>query len=160
MRTPDQVLSEEAFDWIRSPELLTDPECSRVHAVGIDVNVAFLAAVNRLVVGLGPFVHVKKPAFDKRLPGTWLIDVSGIELDARLPNPFTPLGERPDGPACYATPTVAYAHELVATYRLPLALTPIEAWVRPDNGPYLDPWYQHLAARTKRRWPTSVSPLA
>ncbi|MDX2733456.1 telomere-associated protein Tap [Streptomyces sp. PA03-2a] len=144
VRTADQVLGEEAFDWFRSPELLTDAECSKAWAVGIDVNMAFLAATNRLILGLCAPVHLKRPRFDKKLPGCWLIDLSGIEFDPRLPNPFTPTGERPEGPAWYATPTVAYAYELIATYHLPITLTPLEAWVRPDNGPYLDPWYKHL----------------
>lgn len=148
-RTPDQVLDEEAFDWIREPELLTGAECARRFAVGIDVNTAFLAAANRLVVGLSAPVHVKKPAFDKRIPGSWLVDLSGIELDPRLPSPFTPNGQRPDGPAWYATPTVAYAAELVANHGLPVTVEPVEAWLRPESGPYLDPWYKQLSEAYK-----------
>ncbi|WP_438297381.1 telomere-associated protein Tap [Streptomyces sp. HUAS TT7] len=148
-RTPADVLDEEAFDWIRDPQLLTDAECTRKFAVGIDVNTAFLAAANRLVVGLGAPVHVTAPAFDKTVPGSWLVDLSGIELDPRLPSPFTPDGVRPHGPAWYATPTVAYAHELIATYRLPVTLTPVEAWIRPESGSYLDPWYKQLSEAYK-----------
>lgn len=144
-RTPDEVIEEEAHDWIRDPQLLTDAECARKYAVGIDVNTAFLAAANRLPVGLGEPVHLAAPDFDKSLPGSWLIDLSGIEMDPRLPSPFTPRGSRPTGPAWYATPTVAYAHELVTTYGLPVTPRPLEAWVRPENGPYLDPWYRRLA---------------
>ncbi|MEU0525904.1 telomere-associated protein Tap [Streptomyces niveus] len=144
-RTPDEVIDEEAHDWIRDPQLLTDAECARKYAVGIDVNTAFLAAANRLPVGLGEPVHLTSPDFDKALPGSWLIDLSGIEMDPRLPSPFTPRGSRPTGPAWYATPTVAYAHELVAGYGLPVTLRPLEAWVRPEHGPYLDPWHKRLA---------------
>ncbi len=62
-----------------------------------------------------------------------------VELDGSLlPSPFTPKGERPEGPAWYATPTVAYAAELGYEVR------PIEAYVRYDNGRYLDGWYQRL----------------
>jgi hypothetical protein len=62
-----------------------------------------------------------------------------VELDGSLlPSPFTPKGERPEGPAWYATPTVAYAVELGYEVR------PIEAWVRYENGRYLDGWYQRL----------------
>ncbi|MFI0941363.1 telomere-associated protein Tap [Streptomyces sp. NPDC021020] len=149
-RTPDQVLDEEAFDWIRPTELLTDAECARPFAVGIDVNTAFLAAANRLVVGLGAPEHVTAPRFDKSVPGAWLVDLSGITLDPRLPSPFTPHGERPTGPAWYATPTVAYAAELIDTYRLPVQLRPLEAYLRPESGPYLDPWYKHLADAYKQ----------
>ncbi|MDK1475851.1 helix-turn-helix transcriptional regulator [Streptomyces sp. 549] len=144
-RTPAEMLDEEAYDWIRDPQLLTDAECARSYAVGIDVNTAFLAAANRLVVGLGPPTHVRRPEFDKKTPGSWLVDLSGITLDPRLPSPFTPHGEPPTGPAWYATPTVAYARELVDRYGLDCPVTPVEAWLRTESGPYLDPWYKHLA---------------
>lgn len=137
-RTPDEVLDEEAFDWVRDPQLLADDECGRRFAVGIDVNMAFAAAANRLNVGLGAAVHVRAPQFDKALPGSWLVDLSHIDVDPRLPNPFTPDGTRPEGPAWYATPTVAYAAELGHDVR------PVEAYVRPDHGAYLDAWYGRL----------------
>ncbi|MFE9564986.1 telomere-associated protein Tap [Streptomyces sp. NPDC006487] len=139
-RTPDQVLDEEAYDWIRDPQLLTDAECTRTHAVGIDVNMAFAAAANRLLVGTGPAVHTDGPRFDPKLPGCWLADLSAeaAAMDPRLPSPFTPHGRPPTGPAWYATPTLAYAKELGLTVR------PTEAWLRPDHGPYLDAWYTRL----------------
>ncbi|MFF0217177.1 telomere-associated protein Tap [Streptomyces vinaceus] len=137
-RTPDQVLDEEAYDWIRDPELLTDAECTRTHAVGIDVNMAFAAAANRLPVGLGPAVHTRAPRFDPKVPGCWLADLSSLELDPRLPSPFTPTGLPPTGPAWYATPTLAYAQELGHPVH------PTEAWLRPDHGAYLDAWYTRL----------------
>lgn len=137
-RTPDQVLDEEAYDWIRDPQLLTDAECTRSHAVGIDVNMAFAAAANRLLVGIGPAVHTPAPRFDPKLPGCWLADLSTLQLDPRLPSPFTPHGLPPTGPAWYATPTLAYAQELG------VAVQPTEAWLRPDHGPYLDAWYTRL----------------
>ncbi|MDX3357434.1 helix-turn-helix transcriptional regulator, partial [Streptomyces sp. ME01-24h] len=89
-RTPEEVLDEEAFDWVRDPQHLTDDECARKFAVGIDVNMAFAAAANRLNVGLGAAVHVRAAEFDKALPGSWLVDLSHIDVDPRLPNPFTP----------------------------------------------------------------------
>ncbi|MGW1281961.1 telomere-associated protein Tap, partial [Streptomyces tsukubensis] len=62
-----------------------------------------------------------------------------VELDGGLlPSPFTPKGDRPEGPAWYATPTVAYAQELG------YEVHPTEAYVRYDNGRYLDGWYQRL----------------
>ena len=137
-RTAAEVLDEEAYEWIRDPELLTDSECARQFAVGVDVNMAFAAAANRLTLGLGAPVHVKAPVFDKTVPGSWLVDLSHIDFDPRLPNPFTPHGARPEGPAWYATPTVAYAAELGHD------VTPIEAHVRPESGPYLDAWYTRL----------------
>jgi DNA-binding transcriptional regulator YiaG len=134
-RTPDQVLQEEAYAWSRA---LTDEECTKRFVVGIDVNMAFAAAANRLNVGLSAPVHVKAPDFDKALPGSWLVDLSHIDFDPRLPSPFTPAGRRPTGPAWYATPTVAYAVEL--GYQV----QPIEAYLRYEHGSYLDAWYTRL----------------
>ncbi|MET9198379.1 helix-turn-helix domain-containing protein [Streptomyces olivaceus] len=149
VRGPAEKLFEEAYDWARP---MTDDECTLRHLVGIDVNMAFAAGANGLIVGLGSPTRVKEPVFDPKLPGSWLVDLSHVdlsrvragkdtwaELDAgRLPSPFTPKGERPEGPAWYATPTVAYAVELGYGVR------PIEAYVRYENGRYLDGWYQRL----------------
>ncbi|MFE0378090.1 telomere-associated protein Tap [Streptomyces inhibens] len=136
-RTPDQVLDEEAYDWFRP---LTDEECAQGYAygVGIDVNMAFAAAANRLNVGTGPATHIKTPTFDAKLPGSWLVDLSHIDSDPRLPSPFTPKGTRPTGPAWYSTSTVAYAVELGAQ------VEPAEAYVRYEHGAYLDAWYTRL----------------
>ncbi|MET8957128.1 helix-turn-helix transcriptional regulator [Streptomyces sp. NPDC004533] len=149
VRGPAEKLFEEAYDWARP---MTDAECTLRHLVGIDVNMAFAAGANGLVVGLGVPTHVKAPVFDPKLPGSWLVDLSHVDLsrvniakhkwadlDADLlPSPFTPNGERPEGPAWYATPTVAYAVELGYD------VAPIEAWVRYENGRYLDGWYNRL----------------
>ncbi|MGR6998887.1 telomere-associated protein Tap [Yinghuangia aomiensis] len=131
-------LDEEAYQWVRDPQLLEDAECLLPWAVGLDINTAFLAAASRLSVGLDAPTHVHAPAFDKKVPGSWLVDLSGIDLDPRLPSPFTPTGQRPTGPAWYATPTVAYAEELGAQVR------PLEAFVRHETGAYLDPWHDRL----------------
>ncbi|MGW4688985.1 telomere-associated protein Tap [Streptomyces sp. NPDC004244] len=134
-RGPAEVLLEEAYDWARP---LTDEECLKPYVVGIDVNMAFAAGANGAVVGLGAPTHVTRPVFDAKVPGCWLVDLSGVELDPRLPSPFTPTGERPQGPAWYATPTVAYAVELGYDVR------PVEAYLRRETGRYLDAWYQRL----------------
>ncbi|MDX3403414.1 telomere-associated protein Tap [Streptomyces sp. ME01-18h] len=148
VRGPAEKLFEEAYDWARP---MTDAECTLRHLVGIDVNMAFAAGANGLNVGLSEATHVKAPAFDPKLPGSWLVDLSHVDLSrvkvgkewveldgSLLPSPFTPKGERPTGPAWYATPTVAYAAELGYEVR------PIEAWVRYENGRYLDGWYNRL----------------
>ncbi|MCX2970082.1 MULTISPECIES: telomere-associated protein Tap [Streptomyces] len=148
VRGPAEKLFEEAYDWARP---LTDAECLHRHLVGIDVNMAFAAGANGLVVGLGAPTHVKAPVFDAKLPGAWLVDLSHVDLSrvkvgkewaeldgALLPSPFTPKGERPQGPAWYATPTVAYAVELGYD------VAPIEAYVRHESGRYLDGWYHRL----------------
>ncbi|MGW0537928.1 telomere-associated protein Tap [Streptomyces sp. NPDC003032] len=148
VRGPAEKLFEEAYDWARP---MTDAECTLRHLVGIDVNMAFAAGANGLNVGLGEPTHVKAPAFDPKLPGSWLVDLSHVDLSkvkagkewveldgSLLPSPFTPKGERPEGPAWYATPTVAYAVELGYEVR------PVEAYVRYENGRYLDGWYNRL----------------
>lgn len=149
VRGPDERLFEEAYDWARD---LTDAECMKRYLVGIDVNLAFGAAANGAVVGLAsPPVHVTNPVFDAALPGSWLVDLSHVDLNrvkvgkqwrdldgALLPSPFTPTGRRPTGPAWYATPTVAYAVELGYD------VAPLEAWVRRESGRFLDGWYKRL----------------
>ncbi|MFD3538673.1 telomere-associated protein Tap [Streptomyces sp. NPDC058662] len=131
-------LDEEAFQWVRDVDLLTDEECLLPYAVGLDLNTAFLAASARLVVGLSAADHFHRPAFNKKIPGSWLVDLSGIEVDPRLPSPFTPSGRRPQGPAWYQTHTVAYAVELGHD------VAPIEGYLRRETGAYLDPWHDRL----------------
>ncbi|MFF8513584.1 telomere-associated protein Tap [Streptomyces sp. NPDC015492] len=131
-------LREEAYQWVRDADLLTDEECTLPYAVGLDLNTAFLAAAARLVVGLSAPDHFHAPAFNPKIPGSWLVDLSHIELDARLPSPFTPDGTRPTGPAWYQTHTVAYAQELGYN------VAPIEAYLRRETGAYLDPWHDRL----------------
>ncbi|MFE1876811.1 telomere-associated protein Tap [Streptomyces sp. NPDC059496] len=148
VRGPAEKLFEEAYDWARP---MTDAECTLRHLVGLDVNMAFAAGANGLPVGIGAPTHVKNPVFDPKLPGSWLVDLSHVDLSrvkvgkewveldgSLLPSPFTPKGETPTGPAWYATPTVAYAVELGYEVR------PTEAWVRLENGRYLDGWYNRL----------------
>ncbi|WP_405435141.1 helix-turn-helix domain-containing protein [Streptomyces avidinii] len=131
-------LDEEAYQWVREVELLTDEECLLPYAVGLDLNTAFLASAARLMVGLSGPDHFHRPRFNKKIPGSWLVDLSHIELDPRLPSPFTPSGRRPEGPAWYQTHTVAYAEELGAS------VAPIEAFLRRETGAYLDPWHDRL----------------
>ncbi|UQA97135.1 telomere-associated protein Tap [Streptomyces halobius] len=131
-------LDEEAYQWVRDPKLLSDEECLLPFAIGLDINTAFLAAAARLVVGLSGPQYVQHPAFDKKIPGSWFVDLSGIELDPRLPSPFTPSGQRPEGPAWYQTHTVAYAQELGYNVQ------PVEAYLRRETGAYLDPWHDRL----------------
>ncbi|MFE9387602.1 telomere-associated protein Tap [Streptomyces sp. NPDC007025] len=131
-------LNEEAYQWVRPVDTLSDEECLLPHAVGLDLNTAFLAAAARLVVGLSAPDHFDAPQFNPKIPGSWLVDLSHIELDPRLPSPFTPDGSRPTGPAWYQTHTVAYAQELGHN------VAPIEAYLRRETGAYLDPWHDRL----------------
>ncbi|MDQ0408687.1 helix-turn-helix transcriptional regulator [Streptomyces sp. NPDC000349] len=147
MRTPAEMLVEEPYDWCRP---LTDEECANPYLVVVDLNMSFAAAANGLAVGLnGPTHLTGNPQFDPALPGSWLVDLSHVDLSrvrvngrtvdgSRLPSPFTPKGDHPEGPAWYATPTVQYAVELG------FDVAPIEAYVRTQNGRYLDSWYKRL----------------
>ncbi|WP_043478168.1 helix-turn-helix transcriptional regulator [Kitasatospora sp. MBT66] len=136
-REPGGELVTEAWDWHRE---LTDAEQAAPFAVGLDVNMAFLAAAGRLVLPLSGPVHELNPAFDQKVPGSWLVDLSGVETSPLLPSPFTADGSRPTGPAWYSTAKVAYARELGATVQ------PTEGWLRHQSGPYLDPWHKRLRA--------------
>ncbi|MFK0172160.1 telomere-associated protein Tap [Streptomyces sp. NPDC090306] len=131
-------LDEEAYQWVRDVDLLSDAECMLPWAVGLDLNVAFLAAASRLTVGLSAPDHFHGPRFNAKIPGSWLVDLSHVELDPRLPSPFTPNGRRPEGPAWYHTTTVAYAQELGYN------VTPVEAYLRRETGAFLDPWHDRL----------------
>ncbi|MET7458063.1 helix-turn-helix domain-containing protein [Streptomyces sp. NPDC005574] len=133
-------LNEEAYQWVRDVDLLTDEECTLPCAVGLDLNTAFLAAAARLVVGLSAPDHFHAPTFNPKIPGSWLVDLSHIEVDPRLPSPFTPDGIRPTGPAWYQTHTVAYAQELGYNVQ------PLEGYLRRETGAYLDPWHDRLKA--------------
>jgi hypothetical protein len=131
-------LNEEAYQWVRPVDLLSDEECTLPCAVGLDLNTAFLAAAARLVVGLSGPDHFVGPTFNPKIPGSWLVDLSHVEVDPRLPSPFTPDGTRPTGPAWYQTHTVAYAQELGYN------VVPIEGYLRRETGAYLDPWHDRL----------------
>ncbi|MGA4803520.1 telomere-associated protein Tap [Streptomyces lavendulocolor] len=147
LRSPAEMLMEEPYDWCRP---LTDEECANPYLVVVDINMSFAAAANGLVVGLnGPTHLTGNPKFDPSLPGSWLVDLSHVDLSrarvngrtvdgSRLPSPFTPKGDTPTGPAWYATPTVQYAVELG------FDVAPIEAYVRTQTGRYLDSWYKRL----------------
>ncbi|MFJ9846008.1 telomere-associated protein Tap [Kitasatospora sp. NPDC101155] len=134
-RGPGEELATEAWDWFRE---LTDQEAAAPFAVGLDVNMAFLAAAGRLTLPLSEPVHELNPVFDKKLPGSWLADLSHVDTDSLLPSPFTADGSRPTGPAWYSTVKLAYALELGAQVQ------PLEGWLRHEHGPYLDPWHKRL----------------
>ncbi|MEU3938071.1 helix-turn-helix domain-containing protein [Streptomyces sp. NPDC029044] len=133
-------INEEAYQWVRPVDLLTDEECTLPFAVGLDLNTAFLAAAARLVVGVSAPDHFVGPKFNPKIPGSWLVDLSHVEVDPRLPSPFTPDGTRPTGPAWYQTHTVAYAQELGYN------VAPLEGYLRRETGAYLDPWHDRLKA--------------
>ncbi|MFJ3673633.1 telomere-associated protein Tap [Streptomyces sp. NPDC090106] len=147
-RTPEHVMFEEALAWYRKP---TEAEAALPYVVGLDINTAFLAASSRLLVGLGEAAYTDGPRFNKKIPGAWLVDLSGavlrtkdpatkewVELPADFPSPFTPNGQAPTGPAWYTTQTLAYAVELGVEVR------PVAGWLRDEPSGYFDLWYGRL----------------
>jgi len=137
-RAPEDLLITETWDWNRDLEAIEDRERAYPNVVGLDVNMAFLAAAGRLTMALSEPVHELEPTFDKRIPGSWKCDFSTAQLDPRMPNPFTSDGLPPTGPAWYSTVKVAYALELG------IPVQPTQGWLRHDSGPWLDPWHKHL----------------
>ncbi|MEV7108959.1 DnaB-like helicase C-terminal domain-containing protein [Streptomyces atroolivaceus] len=164
-RDPAQTLQEEALKWWRMP---TDEERQMPFVVGLDTMMAFFAACNSTPMGTCAPYEVYHPRFDKKIPGIWLEDLSGVGTDPLMPSPFTPDGVRPSGAAWYETHTIALATELGHIPR------PSQAYLRPNdkqaaamgiaphpdrydprregagpvpafgNGPYLKHWYEHL----------------
>ncbi len=150
VRGPGEKLFEEAYDWARP---MTDAECTLRHLVGIDVNMAFAAGANGLNVGLGEATHVKNPGVRPEaarlvagrplprgpVPGEgWQGQVGGagrlaaalpVHAEGRAPRPARPGTRRPP----WRTPRSSATR-----------CAPIEAWVRYDNGRYLDGWYNRL----------------
>ena len=66
-------LDEEAYQWVRDVDLLSDEECLLPFAVGLDLNIAFLAAAARLTVGLSPPTTSTSRSSTRRspAPGWW-----------------------------------------------------------------------------------------
>ncbi|WP_315904092.1 hypothetical protein [Streptomyces sp. CBG31] len=96
-RRPEDAMNEEAWDWNRLPS--DDEAAAYAHVVGIDINLAFVAAASSLDVGLNsPPRQAASPPFDPAVPGTWLCDFSQAPHDPRLPSIFTPTACRPPDP--------------------------------------------------------------
>ncbi|MFE2729355.1 transcriptional regulator, partial [Kitasatospora sp. NPDC059327] len=136
------AMREEAWNWHRD---VADTESAFLFVVGIDTNTSFLSGSSRLLVGDGDPVHHDRPGFDKKVPGAWCAEFSGVEWDPRFPCPLTPNGKAPTGPDWYTTQSMAYA-----IHELGLAVEPSQAWLRrPAAAAWLDPWQEHLARAYK-----------
>jgi DNA-binding transcriptional regulator YiaG len=92
-RTPDQVLNEEAYQWARP---LTDAECTKPYVVGIDVNMAFAAAANRLTVGLSaPSTSTTRPSIRSCPARGWSTCPTSPSMNAcPIPSPPTASARR------------------------------------------------------------------
>lgn len=171
VRGPGEKLFEEAYDWARP---LTDSECLRRYLVGVDVNMAFAAGANGLIVGLGEPTHVSRPVFDPKLPGSWLVDLSHVDLSrvkvgkewaeldgSLLPSPFTPKGERPrgrPGTRRRRSPTPRSWGTRCARRKRGCATTTAGIWTPGTTGcamPTSPPWRTSGSPRTCPRRPSS-----
>ncbi|MFD5123622.1 telomere-associated protein Tap [Streptomyces sp. NPDC058385] len=125
------TLADTDIDWWRPP---TAEEAQYPHVVCLAVNLHHFADSNNVRIANGPARHFHHPAFDPKIPGSWLVDLSTIASHPRLPPAFASRGL-----AWHTTPALAYAtlHGLRPQ--------PVQAWLRTAQaGPYFNPWYQHL----------------
>ncbi|MFK0288047.1 helix-turn-helix domain-containing protein [Streptomyces sp. NPDC090499] len=133
-RAEQDTLADTDIDWWRHP--LPD-EADRAYAVCLAVNLFHLAGIREIQVADGPARHVPHPPFDRKRPGSWLVDLSAVPQHQKLPPAFAGTG-----PVWHTTPAVAYAALRAGAAQLK---RPAEGWLRPGpTSPYLAPWYDHL----------------
>lgn len=133
----DRGLREMDWLWRRGPAS-DEAGAKFVHAY--DINGMYLAASSSVEVGIGEPEHLTdRPAFNKRMPGYWLLEPGSWD-QARLPDLFDPASHgRRRGRVWVTTPTVAVAEQLGW-----IDAEPLEAWVWPGKARYLEQWYQRL----------------
>ncbi|WP_165396248.1 helix-turn-helix domain-containing protein [Streptomyces sp. F001] len=133
-RAEKDALADTDIDWWRPP---APDEADRAYVVCLAVNLFHLAGIREIQVADGPAHHIDRPPFDRKRPGSWLVDLSAVPSHPMLPPAFAGTG-----PAWHTTPAVAYATLRVGAAQLP---PPAEGWLRPGpTSPYLAPWYDHL----------------
>lgn len=119
------------IDWWRPP---TDAETASPHVLCLAVNLLHVADSNNIPVADGPARPADHPAFHRKTPGSWLVDLSGVPGHPHLPAPFPA-----DGPAWHPTEAVAYAQQCG------IPIQPMKGYLRTGTcRPYLTFWYQHI----------------
>lgn len=133
------LAQETAYLWHRQPG---DGDRGFKYCHGLDLNLAYAAAASSLELPLGPCEHAPFPftGFDKRVPGVYLFE------PPRWPGPGpAPWVELEDEGSTAVWVTGPTAERMVAQ-----GLEPLEAWLWPQHGRWLRPWYEMLkAARTE-----------
>lgn len=128
-RAEQDALADTDIDWWRHP---APDEADRAHVVCLAVNLFHLAGIREIQVADGPAHHVHHPPFDRKRPGSWLVDLSAVPPHPKLPPAFASTG-----PAWHTTPAVAYAALRVGAAQLE---PPVQGWLRPGpTSPYLAP---------------------
>ena len=139
-RGPAEELYEEAYDWARP---LTDEECTLPLRWSASTSTwPSPPAANRPDRRpVAPPTTSTRPAFDPKLPGSWLVDLSHVEPATPAPahRPFTPNGEpprrarpgtrRPPSPTPWSSATTSPRSRRTCATR---------------HGRYLDAWYNRL----------------
>ena len=131
---------EQDLTWSRKPTT-EERELPYVHAY--DRGGSYAAGIASLELGIGVAEHHPDGApFDPKVPGYWRVVVPDV-ADWRFPHPLDPRGRRPDRPLWVTTPTLQLAREQGYDPDV------LEAWVWPEHGRVLDPWYRRVRdART------------
>ena len=127
---------EHDFAWTRTPSA-EERRMRYVH--GYDRGASYVAAVAGLELGIGQPVHYPTGLdFDPKMPGYWKLPIGGdVWGDWRYPHPLNPVSD-PEVEQWVTTPALQLAVELGFVPEV------LEAWVWPEHGRVLDPWYSRL----------------
>ncbi|MET9378823.1 helix-turn-helix transcriptional regulator [Streptomyces sp. NPDC002992] len=130
-RTAEDRMTVEDIDWWRPP---IDSEATAPYVACLAVNLSHVADSNNIRVAAGPARTVQHPAFHRKTPGSWFVDLSGTPQHPHLPAPYVTAG-----PAWHPTEAVTYAQQRGAS------IHPTKGHLRTGTaGPYLNPWYQRI----------------
>lgn len=127
--------TENDINWSRK---LTGEEAEFKFIHAYDRGGSYAAGMAGLELPIGEPVHQTEGVeFNKKLPGYWLVEVPAAG-DWRMPHPLNPRGSLPVQPVWFTTPTLEFAAE----QEYPLNI--LEAYVWPEHGRVLDPFYDRI----------------
>ena len=143
---------ESAYLWQRRP---TSAELAMAYVHAYDKNGQYLAAASSVALGLADAEHwADAPEFNPKLPGLWRVAWASVPWnEPGLPDLFNPTSRgRKGADAWHATPTLVYAASIG------YEITPLEAYVYPQHGRALEPWYRRLRAARESLAPDKADP--
>lgn len=127
--------TENDINWSRT---LTEAETGFEFIHAYDRSGSYAAGMAGLELPIGePVHHPDGMAFDRKLPGYWLVNVPKAG-DWRMPHPLNPRGGLPIHPVWFTTPTLEFAFEQGYEPEI------LEAYVWPEHGRVLDPFYDRI----------------